>query len=76
MDDDAMFAITPALTAALKSAADSSSAGRAAPREAIAHFKLRVLALLDLLPKHAEPLAPHLLMPLPIFCQVKPGWLL
>ena len=71
MDDEAMFAITPALTAALREAATNSSSGRAATRKAIAHFKLRVLALLDLLPKHTDQ-PPHLLMPLPVFCQVLP----
>ena len=49
MDDDAMFAITPALGAALRSAADASSSGRAAVREALVTFKLRVLGLLDIL---------------------------
>ena len=76
MDDDAMFAITPALTAALRSAADQrSSGGRAATRQAIATFKLRVLALLDELPKYSEPHPPHILMALPVFCQVPFFWL-
>ena len=51
MDDEAMFAITPALGAALRSAAEATSSGRAATREALVTFKLRVLGLLDILAK-------------------------
>ena len=65
LDDEAMFRITPAISAALRSATEASSSGRAATREALVTFKLRVLGLLDILARPSVAPGAYLHMAMP-----------